>query len=433
MKKWWLLPFMLLTSVAAQAVTFQPVVSPGGAKAWLVEDHSNPIIDLELDFAGGAGLEPDDRQGLSALVAGLLDEGAGNLKSQDFQAKLEEMGISLSFASGQDGFHVHLKTQTVHADAAFELLRSALTQPRFDAEPVSRVRSQALAELAQDAQEPESMASRQWSEKMFPHHPYGRDVDGTAATIKAITRADLVKYVRAALAQDNLTIGVAGDVDAVRLGVILDRIAGGLPAHRQGQEPADVTPVFGGTQVLPLPIPQSVAIWGQAGVKRDDPDWFAAYVMNYILGGGGFSSWLTDEVREKRGLAYGVSSRLQPLRHAGFIMGQVATRNDKLAQSLEIIKQQWTRMRDQGPNDQELADAKSYLIGAFPLQLDSTQNLAGMALQLQLDHLGVDYLSHRADKIQAVTRDDVLRVAKRILDPETLTIVVVGQPIGLGK
>ena len=433
MKKHWLLPVLLMLPMAAQAVTFQPVVSPNGVQAWLVEDHNNPIIDLELDFAGGAGLEADKSQGLSSLVADLLDEGAGSLKSQEFHAKLEDMGISMSFASGQDGFHVHLKTQTVHADAAFELLHLALTQPRFDAEPIARVRSQALAELAQESQEPDAMASRAWSRLAFPHHPYGRQVDGESATIKGITRADLVAYVRTALAKDNLTIGAAGDVDTTRLGGIVDRVTAGLPAHRQGQNPAEIAPVFGGTQVVPLPVPQSVAIWGQAGIKRDDPDWFAAYVMNYILGGGGFSSWLTDEVREKRGLAYGVSSRLQPMRHSGLIMGHVATRNDKLAQSLEIIKQQWTRMRDQGPNEQELADAKSYLIGAFPLQLDSTQNLAGMALQLQLDHLGIDYLSHRAEKIQSVTRDDVLRVAQRILNPETLTVVVVGQPVGLTK
>ena len=428
----WLLPLLLLLAPSAHAVTMEPVVSPGGIAAWLVQDHANPIVDLEISFKGGASQDPAGRLGLSAMTAALLDEGAGKMTAQSFQARLEDMAVGLSFDSSRDAFRAHLKTLTTHQDDAAQMLHLALTQPRFDTEAVERIRAQTLEELAQGQQEPDAMAAKAWFRRVFPNHPYGRETDGEIRDVKAIAKADLQSYVARNLARDNVTIGVAGDITPQQLGLLLDRIFGGLPAHYQGNAVAEIAPAAAGsTVVLPLPIPQSVAIFGQAGLKRDDPDWFPAVVMNYILGGGGFSSWLTEEVREKRGLAYSVYTQLEPLRHSGLLVGAVATRNEKMAESLMLIKQQWTRMRDQGPSDQELADAKSFLTGSFPLQLDSTPQIAGIALQLQMDHLGTDYLNRRSALIAAVSRDDILRVAQRLLDPAALTVVVVGQPDGL--
>ena len=423
--------WLSLCARPAGAVTVERVVSPGGIEAWLVQDHSNPIIDLEIAFAGGASFDPQKRPGLSDMVAALLDEGAGPLNSQAFQGRLEELAIELSFDSGKDNFRGHLKTLTANRDQAFDLFRLALTKPRFDADAVDRIRAQALVELAHERQDPQSIAAREWFRLMFPDHTYGHPADGTEASVKAVTKADLQAYVAAALARDSLTVGVAGDIAPQELGPVLDRIFGALPGQHRGPVVAEAVPSKTvGTVVVPQNIPQSVALFGSQGLKRDDPDWFAALVMNYILGGGGFSSWLTEEVREKRGLAYSVYSHLEPLRHAGLLVGSVATRNEKLGQSLEIIKEQWARMRDQGPSERELDDAKTYLIGSFPLQLDSTAQVAGLMLQLQMDHLGVDYLDRRSELIRSVSRDDVMRAAGRLLDPQALGIVVVGHPTG---
>ena len=427
----WLLIFLLWVHPAL-AVTVERVVSPGGIEAWLVQDHLNPIIDLEVNFNGGASQDPVNRSGLSNMTAALLDEGAGPLKSQAFQGKLEDLAIEMGFESGKDSFRIHLKTLSTNRDAAVDMLHLALTQPRFDADAIDRIRAQILDAMAQSRQEPGSIAARQWFKTVYPNHPYGRESDGDAAAVKAITKTDLKAYVAKNLTRDTMTIGVAGDISADDLGPLLDRVFAGLPAHRQGMEAAEISATRdGSTKVIPLPIPQSIAIFGQPGLKRDDPDWYAALVMNYILGGGSFSSWLTEEVREKRGLAYSVYSRLEPLRHSGLLVGSVATRNEKLAQSLDIIKEQWSRMRDQGPTEQEIEDAKTFLTGSFPLQLDSTAQVASLMVQLQLDHLGIDYLDHRSAYIRAVSRDDIRWVAQRLLDPAALTIVVVGQPAGL--
>jgi len=422
----------LTFAAPAQAVTVERVVSPGGIVAWLVQDHLNPIIDLEVSFAGGASADPLQRPGLSTMTAALLDEGAGPLPSQAFQAKLEDLAIELSFDSGKDSFRGHLKTLTPHRDEAFDLFRLSLTKPRFDGEAIERIKAQTLVELAHNRQDPDAIAAKEWFRRMFPNHPYGRDADGDETSVKAITKSDLKGYAARAFARDAMTVGVAGDITPEQLGPLLDAVFGKLPTSRQTAEPAETTPATTvGTVVISQNIPQSVAIFGEPGLKRNDPDWFPALVMNYILGGGGFSSWLTEEVREKRGLAYSVYTQLEPLRHTGLLVGAVATRNEKLTQSLDIIKQQFIRMRDQGPGDQELEDAKTYLIGSFPLQLDSTSQLAALLVQLQIEHLGEDYLSRRADLIRSVGRDDVVRAAKRLLDPDALGIVVVGKPTGL--
>ena len=312
----------------AGAVTVEKVVSPGGIEAWLVEDHSNPIIDMEVAFRGGASVEPARLPGLAYMASGLLDEGAGPYDSQTFQGKLEDMAIELSFEAGKDNFRGHLKTITDHRDTAFDLFRLALTKPRFDAEPVARIRSQILAVLAREQQSPDAVAALAWFKAAFPGHPYGVPTRGTPQTVKAITTADLKTYVARHLARDNLVVGVTGDITPAQLGPLLDSTFGKLPAKAEAVTVPDVTPKAPGRiDVITRDNPQSTAMFGQAGLKRDDPDWYAGYVMNYILGGGGFSSWLTEEVREKRGLAYSVYSYLEPLRHAGLIIGSVATEN----------------------------------------------------------------------------------------------------------
>ena len=425
---------LLLAAIAspAFAVTVESVVSPGGVEAWLVQDHSNPIVDMEIAFRGGASVEAAARPGLAHMVAGLLDEGSGPYDSEAFQAKLEDLAVELSFDAGKDTFRGHLKTLTENRDTAFGLFKLALTQPRFDKEPVERIRSQIQASLAHQQQSPDHVAGLEWFKLQFAGHPYALPTEGTPEAVKAITADDLRGYVRSHLGRDVLVVSVVGDITPAQLKPLLDATFGALPAKARTVEVADVAPKAPGkVEVITRDNPQSVAVFGAQGLKRADPDWYAAYVMNYVLGGGGFSSWLTEEVREKRGLAYSVYSYLQPMVHCGLIIGGVATENAHVAESIALIKEQFARMRDQGPSDQDLTDAKTYLTGSFPLLLDSTTSIAGLLVTIQLDHLGIDYLDRRNALIEAVSQDDIKRVAHRLLDPAALSFVVVGKPEGV--
>ncbi|PKU22053.1 peptidase M16 [Telmatospirillum siberiense] len=422
-----LLPFW-----PAQALTIEQVTSPGGIRAWLVQDHANPIITLELSFKGGASVDPVGKAGLAEMVGGLLDEGAGDLDSQAFHGKLEDLAIGFGFSAGADNFQGHLKTVTANRDTAFDLLRLALTQPRFDADAVERVRGQILSILAEELQNPNVMARRAFARAMYPDHPYGLPVDGTPDSIKAISADDLKEWVKARLGRDKMTISVVGDITPEELGGLLDRTFGALPETSASIDVAFVPPrTNGGVEIVHRPIPQSIVMFGEPGLKRDDPDWYGAYVMNYILGGGGLSSRLMTEVRVKRGLAYGVYSYLSPRDHSALLGGSVATRNDRVKDSLQVIRDEWRRMAENGVSAEELADAKTYLNGSFPLQLESTGAIAALLQSIQLDRLGIDYLDRRNVLIDKVTQADIKRVAARLLDGGKLSFVVLGDPQGL--
>ena len=422
----------LVRAPLAHAIDIQKIVSPKGLTAWLVEDHSNPIITVNFAFRGGAALDPAGKEGIANLVASTLDEGAGDLDSQAFQRALEDLSVSLSFRAGQDSFSGSLRTLTRNRDRAFELLKLALTRPRFDADAVARMRSQILAGLRRRSENPGQIAGRTLLKTLFPGHSYGNPVMGSAETVPVIKIVDLRLFQAQRLAKDNLVLSVVGDVTADGLGKLLDSVFGSLPETASPWKLANIAATAGTrTIVIDKPIPQSVIRFGQGGIKRNDPDFFAAYIMNYVLGGGGFESRLYKEVREKRGLAYSVYSYLSPYNHGGLIMGGSATANTRAAETIKILKNEWRRMADQGLTRTELDDAKMYLTGSYPLRFSSSRQIAAMMTGIQLERLGIKYIDQRNSFINAVTLDDVSRVAKNLLDADTLTLVVVGQPDGV--
>jgi len=423
---------VILTTGYAAAVQVERVVSKGGIEAWFVRDSSVPILSIEFLFRGGAALEPDNKAGLANLVSSLLDEGAGDMDSQTFQSRLQNLSIQLGFDAGYDSFSGSLKTLTRNKDEAVRLLRLAMMEPRFDKDAIERMTGEIVASIKQRALRPGYLASRVWQQAVFPNTPYGRPLSGTEATLKNIKVDDLRTFVKGNLTRDRLIIGVCGDITAEELGVLLDKVFGGLPAKGVALDVPMVAPKgLGSTFVLNQQVPQSVAIFGLPGLTRTDPDFYAAYVMNHILGGGSFSSWLYDEVREKRGLAYSIYSYLQPRKEAPFWMGSVATANAGMAKSVELIRAQVKRMREQGVTDEELKNAKLYINGSYPLRFTSSDRIASSLMHIQYDHLGIDYLDRRTGYIDAVTKEDIARVAKRFLDPSKLTFSVVGEPTGL--
>lgn len=411
--------------VPAAATKIQKVVSPSGIEAWLVEEHAVPMIAVDFAFRGGSSHDPAGREGLANLLSSLLDEGAGDLPSQEFQTKLEDLAIEFAFHDDADRFNGAMKTLSENRDEAFSLLALALQKPRFDGEAVERMRVQTIAALRSASKNPDKVASLLWGETLYPGHPYGRPADGTEASVAAIT----VDEIRAAhgriFTRDGLKIAVVGDIDAATLAPLIDRVFAGLPEKGDLPPVGEVTPKAGVRAGKAMAVPQAVVRFGGPGLKRADPDFIAAYVMNHILGGGTFSSWLYTEVREKRGLAYSVASGLSPLVHTGTFVGHVGTAADKAEETLAVIVEQMARMRDVGPSAAELAEAKAYLVGSYPLRFDTSDKIAASLLAIQVDELGIDYIDRRNGLIEAVTLDDVRRVAKRLF-AEPPSVVVVG-------
>jgi zinc protease len=413
---------------AKAAAKVEHVTSPGGIEAYLIAEPAVPFMSLSMRFKGGSIGDPDGKEGLANLISGVLDEGAGDLDSQAFQTELEDLAIRLSFDAGRDSFTGDLKTLTENRDRAFELLRLSLTEPRFDDEPVARIKSQIQASLRRRQEDPDSLASKTWFEQAFDGHVYARPVEGTVDSVAAITSEDLESFVDQRLARDNLLIGVAGDITAEELGPLLDHAFGGLPATSAPLDPAETAPKADGITVVRQEVPQSKVLFGQKGLERDDPDFYAAYVVNHILGGGGFTSRLTAEIREARGLAYSVYSYLYPTEFAPIWLGGLGTSNASVAQALDLVQVEVKRMATGDITQAELDDAKTYLTGSFPLRLTSNDRIAGLLVSMQVNDLGIDYLEKRNALIEAVTLDDLKRVAARLYDPENLLTVVVGDP-----
>ncbi len=422
---------VVVATAPSAAVEVKKVISPKGIEAWLVEDHINPIISLRFAFRGGAALDPKGKEGLAKMVSSTIDEGAGDLDSQTFQGRLEDLSIGLGFSAGRDTFGGSLKTLTKNRDIAFKLLGLAITKPRFDKEPVERIRGQIMVGLKRASEDPGSIARLTIMRTMFPDAPYGRPVKGTQESVRAITASDLRKFVHDRLALDNLVIGVVGDIKAGELARLLDRTFGKLPARATPWKIAEVKPQTNGkTIIVTKNVPQSTILFADRGIKRSAPDFYAAYVMNHIMGSG-FTSRLYSEVREKRGLAYSVYSYLYPLDYSAMIMGGAGTANASVAETLKVVRKEWRKFAKKGVGQKELDDAKTYLTGSFPLRFTSSGNIASILVGMQLDDLGIDYLDKRNSMIDAVTRDDVNRVAKKLLDADRLTFVVVGKPEGL--
>ena len=427
-----LLAAWMVAAVPAWAeIEIKDVTSPGGVHAWLVEEHSIPFVALEIRFRGGTSLDAEGKRGAVNLMTGLIEEGAGDMDARAFARAQESLAASFSFGAGDDSVSVSAQFLTENRDRAIDLLRTALHRPRFDQDALERVRAQVMSGLMSDAKDPGTIAGRTFAKIAYGDHPYGSDGKGTLQSVAALSREDIVAAHRGVFARDRLYVGAVGDITAEELGMMLDDLLSGLPATgAPSPGKADVT-IPGGVRVVEFDTPQSVAVFGQKGIERHDDDFFAAYVMNQILGAGGFESRLMQEVREKRGLTYGVYSYLVPRDLAAVYMGNVASANDRIAEAISVIRDEWARMAAGGVTEKELEDAKTYLTGAYPLRFDGNSRIAGILVGMQMDELPIDYIATRNDKVNAVTLADIRRVAAELLDPEGLLFVVVGRPEGL--
>lgn len=426
--------FLLATApaLAASPIDVREITTPAGLSVWFVPDRTAPVLALSFAFRGGMATDPEGKEGLANLVAALLDEGAGKRDSAAFQAALEDNSISLSFSAGRDSFTGALYSLTDRLDLAAALAADALTRPRFDADAIGRMRNAVLTSIRRSHADPNWAAQRAFNRLAFDGHPYGEPGIGDEDSVQAITRADLLDFVETRLARDTLLITAVGDIEEAALAALVDTIFAGLPAEAAPFAVADIAPQGAGETVLVArEAPQSIIIIGHRGIRRDDPDFYAASVMNYILGGGGFASRLQEELREKRGLTYGASSSLSVLDHAEMISAQVSTPNDKAGEALGLLIGEWDRFARDGASATEVENAIRYLTGSWPLRFTSSGGIASLLLGVRLDGLGIDHVNQRNDRIAAVTEADVNRIAARLLTTDDLAIVIAGQPEGI--
>ena len=418
---------------ARAGVDIKEIASPGGIEAWLVEEHQIPFVALELRFKGGASLDAPGKRGAINLMTALLEEGAGDMDAREFARATESLAASFRNRASDDTVSVSAKFLTENRDQAIALLRETLINPRFDAEAIERVRAQVLSGLRSDLKDPNAIAGRAFDAAVFGTHPYASSKDGTIESVTALSRDDILAAHAATMARDRLYVSAVGDITAEELGAMLDALFADLLAAGAPM-PGKADPQFSGDlTVIDFDTPQSVVVFGQRGLPIDHPDFFAAYVVDIILGGGSFESRLMTEVREKRGLTYGVYSYLVGKDLADIWMGSVASANDRVAEAVAVIRDEWQRMHDSGVTAKELEDAKTYLTGAYPLRFDGNGPIANIMANMQVADMPLDYITTRNEKVEAVTLEQANRVARELLDPENLTFVVVGRPQGLSN
>lgn len=435
LNKWIATIFGIATLAASAAladeIAVQSVKLSEKSEAWLVHSDDVPVMTVKLAFRdAGSTSDEDGQEGRALMLAALLNEGAGELDALAFNQALEDHAIQMSFSADDDLLLVNMQTLSEHAEKAFELLALALTKPRFDADAVARVKAQMHTALRQMEEQPRYVASKALSEVVYGSHPYGNPTEGTHAGIDAVTAADLRAQLKRYVTSENLLMSVVGDVDAQGLRRLTKTHLSALPTEF---DPYYAVPplspqVMGQTEVIRRSIPQTVLLFAGRGVERSDKDFYAAYVLNHLLGGGTLTSKLGDEIREQRGLAYYAYSRLQVMDHGSLLAGGFGTRNDQAAKALQVMMDTLRITQNGEITQAEVDEAKSYITGAFPLMLSSNSGIASMLLVMQRFNLGKEYLAKRNDLINAVTRDDVLRVAKERIQPQQYTIIGVGDP-----
>ena len=403
------------------------IVSPRyGIKAYLLEDDTNPIISLSFLFKN-AGYASDNKgeEGIALMTAALLGEGAGDYSSQEFKEILENKAIGIGFAADRDDFSGTLLTTKQNRQKAYELLHLALSSPRFEQEDVERVRQQMLESLKFQAEQPDNVLQLAFLQELYGDHPYARNPLGRAESIKNITQEKLKTFVKDNLRQNNLIVGIAGDISVVEAKLMLDDVFGSLPKSGKTNFIRDVEPKFDGrVKKIPLQSGQNIVMKAALGVNRKHEDFYPLFIANYIIGGAGLNSKLSQEIREKNGLTYGVYSYLGLSEKSPLLLAYYSATADKYPQAEALFEKVWTDFGKDGISEKELQKAKKYLISSYNLRFASIQNIADILAAMQKYDLGLDFLKRRNSYIEEIKLEDVNKAAKKYYNNHVVSVAV---------
>jgi zinc protease len=424
---------LCVASAARAGLDIQTWTTPQGARVYFVENHDLQMLDVSVAFAAGSAYDRAETAGLASLTRHMMSLGAGGLSEQDIAERLADVGAQMAGFFDQDraGFSLRSLSGTAERDAALAVLRMVLARPAFTADILEREKARAIANLREAATKPEYLGDKAFQAAIFGSHPYALPESGEESTVARFTSAGLrdfhARHYRAA----NMVVAVMGDLDRRAAEALAERLAADLPP---GGAPAAVPPVSmpttGSEQVIPHHATQSHLYMGLPGMKRDDPDYFPLLVGNYVLGGGGFDSRLTEEIRQKRGLSYSVYSYFMPLRERGAFQVGLQTRREATDEAVRVVRETVRRYLEEGPSEAELRQAKDNLIGSFPLRLDSNRKILDHLAMLGFYRLPLDWLDSYTRKVAAVTRDDILRAMRERVRPEVMATVIVGGQSG---
>lgn len=412
-------------------IDIQHVVSPGGIEAWLVQDNTIPFMAIEMWFEGGGSLDRPGARGATNLMMALLEEGTGDMDAQAFATAQEGFAASFGFDTYRDEVAISARVLTQNRDEALALLRDAMVAPSFEQSALDRVRQQVISGIEFDLTDPDTISGLTFNALAYGDHPYATSLDGTVESVAALTRDDIVAAHRSALVRDRVSVGVAGDITPEELGPLLDVLLGDLPDSDLPLPEQATFHAPGGIEVVDMAVPQSSVLFGNEGITRNDPDFFPYFVMNQILGAGGYRSRLNQEVREERGLTYGISTWTALSDYIAMHQGAFSSSNDLVAQAVEVVLAEWEDLSENGVTAAELEAAQRYMTGAYPLRFSGNGSIAGTLAAMQADDMPIDYINTRNARVMEVTLDDIQRVAERVINAETLQFVVVGQPEGL--
>ncbi|MEM0976454.1 MAG: pitrilysin family protein [Pseudomonadota bacterium] len=418
----------ILASPAVAQVAVKTVTSEEGITAWLVEEPLIPFVAINIAFRGGTTLDAPGKFGSVEFMMSMLEEGTGDLDAVGFQKAQDSIGARFGFGSSQDSVEITARILTENRDASIDLLHRAIVEPSFPQDAFDRVKAQLESGYRSDLEDPTEIASAAINALAFPDHPYGKPLQGRLDELQMLSREDLIAAHQGAIAEDRLMVSVVGDITEAELGPLLDTLFDGLPeTGAKLPDPAEFA-LEGGVTAIDFDSPQSIAIFMQEGLSFDDPDFFPAFVMNRVLGGGGLTSRLATEIREKRGLTYGVGSYIAQRDYANIYAGSVASANEDIAKAIELVRAEWTRMADGGLTPEELDAAQRFITGSYALRFDGNGRIANVLTGMQLNGLPVSYMETRNERVNAVTLEDVSRVAAGLLRTEDLHFVVVGMP-----
>ena len=420
-----------LWALPAGAIEITEVTSPMGHTGWLVHEPSIPFASIEVVFTGGASLDTPMQSGAVSLMTSLLTEGAGDYDAQGFASALESLAGSVGFDARRDSVTMTIRALSENRDQVVDLALTALTEPHFDQISLERVRAQTVASLQRAARNPDTLAQRAFSQAGHAGHPYALAVGGTPDTVAALTLDAILDAHRAAFSRDLVYFGAAGDITAEEFGALMDRVLADLPTMQRALPDYRTFAAEPGVTVVDFDGPQASVQFGHAGIRWDDPDFMAAFVMNEIFGGGGFGSRLMRELRETRGLTYGVYTGLNSGRFGDSFGGRFSTANASVGEAIALVREQFEWLANGGITQEDLERIQTYLTGAYPLRFDGNEAIAGILASMQFNGFPLNYINVRNDLVRAVTLADIHRVAQRLAQPEALRFVVVGRPEGL--
>lgn len=400
-----------------------------GTRVLFVESHELPMIRVSLVFDAGSSRDAGGKEGQALLANYLLDEGAGKMSADDIASRLEGLGVELSANVGLDMATVGIRSLSGKAqlDPALDVLRALVVEPTFPETSLDRERGRLLIGLKRSEQSPGDVGDKLFNRLVFGNHPYARPSSGDKKSVKAITRDDLVQFHRRYYVGANTIVVIVGDVRKSGARRIAMHIAGALPAGSAAPPLPKVKALQSATtKRVRFPSSQTHILIGLPGMNRGDPDYFPLYVGNYMLGGGGLVSRLSQEIREKRGLSYSSYSYFWPLRNKGpFTMG-LQTRNDQADQALRVMRKTLTDYLRTGPTEKELIAAKKHITGGFPLRLDNSGKIASYLVVIGFYNLPISYLDEFNSKVEAVTREQIHNAFKRRIKPDRMVTVIVG-------